>query len=228
MDRDTTSIGGVENPMQPTKQLFYVTLIMDILCILLAYNISSFVCYLFVIYIIFSRLYSNRFTRLKRFPIVGYLTVIINQGALIFYIVYTTSGGIAAEAPWPALLVASLLIGGFYPITQIYQHEADKADGVRTISMMLGKKGTFIFCMIIYSIAFSILFFIFKNRDQLLHFWVMMAFFTPVIIYFAVWAMKVWKDETQADFKHTMRMNLLASTCTNLAFITILILKNRG
>ena len=228
MDRDTTSIGGVENPMQPTKQLFYVTLIMDILCILLAYNISSFVCYLFVIYIIFSRLYSNRFTRLKRFPIVGYLTVIINQGALIFYIVYTMSGGIAAEAPWPAMLVASLLIGGFYPITQIYQHEADKADGVRTISMMLGKKGTFIFCMIIYSIAFSILFFIFKNRDQLLHFWVMMAFFTPVIIYFAVWAMKVWKDETQADFKHTMRMNLLASTCTNLAFITILILKNRG
>ena len=228
MDRDTSSVGGLKNPMQPTRQLFYVTLIMDLLCIIIASFVAPFISYLFLIYIIFSRLYSSRLTRLKRFPVIGYITVIINQGALIFYIVYASSGGVAASVPVPAMIVASLLIGGFYPITQIYQHKEDAADKVKTISMMLGKKGTFIFCMIIYTIAFSILFFLFNKAGQLLYFWVMMAFFTPVTVYFAAWTIKVWKNEGTADFTHTMQMNLLASACTNFAFITILILKQRG
>jgi 1,4-dihydroxy-2-naphthoate octaprenyltransferase len=36
------------------------------------------------------------------------------------------------------MIAASLLIGGFYPLTQIYQHRQDKEDGVRTLSMLLG------------------------------------------------------------------------------------------
>ena len=31
MDRDTSSIGGVKNPKQPTKQLFYVSTSMEVL-----------------------------------------------------------------------------------------------------------------------------------------------------------------------------------------------------
>ena len=30
MDRDETAIGGLEKPMQPTRQLFYTTVFMDI------------------------------------------------------------------------------------------------------------------------------------------------------------------------------------------------------
>jgi hypothetical protein len=41
--------------------------------------------------------------------------------------------------------VASLFIGSVYPLTQIYQHEADKKDGVTTISYKLGYVGTFFF-----------------------------------------------------------------------------------
>jgi len=46
----------------------------------------------------------------------------------------------------------------------------------------------------------------------------------PVLIYFVVWFLQVNKNEDNADFRHTMRMNKLASTLTNLAFITLLIL----
>lgn len=228
MDRDTSSIGGIKNPLQPTRQLYFVSLAMDFICVVFAWSIAPFISYLFIIYIIFSRLYSSRITRLKRFPVIGYITVITNQGALIFYLVYIASGGVAASVPLLPMLVASLLIGGFYPITQIYQHKEDAADNVKTISMLLGKKGTFVFCILIYTIAFSLLFYWYLLQAQLLYFWVMMAFFTPISIYFATWAMKVWKDEGKADFENTMKMNLLASTCTNLAFITILILKQRG
>ena len=88
MDRDTDSIGGIARPMQPTKQLFYATIILDLLGIILSFLVSPVFAICFSCYILFSRLYSYRGIRLKRFPIVGYLTVIVNQGALTFFMVY--------------------------------------------------------------------------------------------------------------------------------------------
>jgi 1,4-dihydroxy-2-naphthoate octaprenyltransferase len=46
----------------------------------------------------------------------------------------------------------------------------------------------------------------------------------PVIVYFMIWAVKVWRDPAQANFTNTMRMNLLASVCTNAGFIAVLII----
>lgn len=229
MDRDTESIGGVEKPLQPTKELFYVTVIMDVAGVLLALLISFQFSLLFFVYILFSRMYSYRGIRLKRFPVIGYLVVILNQGALIFFMVYAAiTKNTQAQIPVIGLIVSSLLIGGFYPITQVYQHASDKNDGVITISMLLGKRGTFIFCGIMYAIAFGCLFIFFMNNNKLNSFLIMQLFFLPVIIYFFIWFSQVWKDESKANFKRTMRMNLIASTCTNLAFITLFILKQIG
>ena len=226
MDRDTTSIGGIENPSQPTKQLFFFTVVMDVMSILLSLIISPLTAACIFIYIMFSRLYSFRKIRLKKFAIIGYLVVILNQGGLIFYTVFHASNNnINATAPWLGMLCAILLIGGFYPITQIYQHKDDAADGVKTISMLLGKKGTFVFCSIVYAAAFALLFYYYHLIHQLFLFIVLILFFLPVLVYFMVWFLQVSKNMSNADFKHTMRMNKLASTCTNLAFITLLILQ---
>lgn len=226
MDRDTDSIGGIANPMQPTRQLFIATVIMDVVAVASALFISPLFSAGVVIYIICSRLYSYRNIRLKKYPILGYLVVILNQGAVIFYIIYHGSGEyMPTQVPWQGLLASSFLIGGFYPITQIYQHKSDAKDGVKTISMLLGKRGTFIFCAGMYAVAFSILFIYYNIQKQIGSFLVLQIFFVPVIIYFLRWLLQVWKDETYADFKHTMRMNWLAGTCTNLAFITLIILK---
>src|SRR5215510_15250902 len=40
MDRDETPIGGLAKPLQPTKQLFYITLIMDIIAVVFSLFIS--------------------------------------------------------------------------------------------------------------------------------------------------------------------------------------------
>jgi 1,4-dihydroxy-2-naphthoate octaprenyltransferase len=225
MDRDTTSIGGVEKPLQPTNQLFVFTVIMDTLAVLFALLISPFTAACIFIYIMFSRLYSYRKIRLKQYAIIGYLVVILNQGGLIFFTVFhAANNDIYAIAPWTGIICATLLIGGFYPVTQIYQHKEDAADNVNTISMLVGKKGTFIFCAVVYSIAFGLLFVYFHSIDELYLFGILFTFFLPVLIYFTIWFLKVNKNENNADFKHTMRMNKLASFCTNLAFITLLIL----
>ena len=229
MDRDETSIGGVENPLQPTKELFYVTIVMDLFAAILSCFISFWFAIAFIFYIICSRLYSYRGIRLKQFPILGYLTVILNQGALTFALVYHgASTYLNICIPWQGYTAAAFLIGGFYPITQIYQHESDAKDGVTTISMLLGKRGTFVFCTLMYAIAFALLFEWYHQQQQINDFLVLQIFFLPVVVYFLRWFWQVCKNEQAADFKHTMQMNVVASTCTNCAFITLLIIHQFG
>jgi len=223
MDRDESSIGGLANPMQPTKQLFYVTVLMDIVAIAL----SVWVSYLFAIgiaaYILASRAYSYRGIRLKQYPIIGYLTVVLFQGCTTFFLVYHgCSMDKTTDAPLAGILAAGLLIGAFYPITQVYQHEADKKDGVTTISRLLGYRGTFIFTAILYLAAMLTLSWLFFQREQPMKLLVIATVMLPALVYFFVWAKGVWANTSVADFTHTMRMNLLASLCSNLAFLIIL------
>ena len=229
MDRDTGSIGGLKNPLLPEKELFYVTICMDILAITLSLLITWLFASLLTVYIICSRLYSYRGIRLKKYPVIGYLVVILNQGGLLFFMVNgAVSASPLASLPWLPIMAACFLIGGFYPITQIYQHASDKEDGVITLSMLLGKKGTFVFCAIMYLFAFGCLYYYYCNAEQLYLFYILQIFFLPVLLYFLQWAWKARKDDRLADFKHTMQMNWLASACTNLGFITILIIKHFG
>lgn len=224
MDRDEGSIGGLERPMQPTRQLFYVTLLMDLAAFLLAFLVSPWFALALAFYILCSRAYSNRRIRLKRFPVTGYLTVILNQGALVFCMVYYGAvAGATLPVPWLPAIAAAFLIGGFYPVTQVYQHEADAKDQVTTLSMLLGKRGTFIFCAAMYAVAFGLLFVYYQQKQQLGDFMLLQLFFVPVIFFFFRWLLLVWKDPSAADFKRTMQMNVIAGTCTNLAFIILLI-----
>ena len=230
MDRDETSIGGLKKPAQPTKELFYTTVVMDIVAILLSSLISRYFTLGILAFILASRAYSYRGIRLKKYPITGYLTVIIFQGAVTFFLVYHGSQrNIIFHLPkdiWWALLASSLLIGGFYPLTQVYQHEADKKDGVRTLSYLLEIKGTFIYTAVIYFLAMLVLSFYFFISFEPKEFMALATFMLPVLVYFFVWAAKVWKDLSKADFEHTMRMNLIASACTNIGFIIVLVMNH--
>jgi 1,4-dihydroxy-2-naphthoate octaprenyltransferase len=122
------------------------------------------------------------------------------------------------------MLASSFLIGGFYPLTQIYQHVADLLDGVQTLSYRLGYRGTFIFSLIMYCIAFGTLGYYFFSSLEEKEFLVLATCMLPVLVYFFIWAAKVWKDTNQANFENTMRMNLLASCCSNFGFIVVLLM----
>jgi 1,4-dihydroxy-2-naphthoate octaprenyltransferase len=224
MDRDTESIGGLEKPPPPSKQLYQLTIILDLAAILLSLLISPLFAAMIPIYIAASKAYSYRRIRLKQYPFIGYLTVVIFQGAFTFWLVYYgSSQEQIINVPWQGLLICLLLTGGFYPLTQIYQHKQDLDDGVQTISYKLGYTGTFVFCGIVYAFCWLIMaqFFIHNNQvDKLL---VVSIFFVPIIVYFFSWFSRVKKDAKAANFRNTMRMNWLASACTNTAFIILLI-----
>jgi 1,4-dihydroxy-2-naphthoate octaprenyltransferase len=224
MDRDTGSIGGIEKPLAPTRYLLYTTIVLDGLAVILSLFISITFFLLLLTYILASKAYSYRKIRLKQFPFIGFATVIIFQGAVTFLMVYygcNTNPGNAF--PVYSIIAAALLIGGIYPLTQIYQHEADKNDGVITISYVLGYRGTFIFSACIYILAFAFLGIVFITQAQVKQYVLLQLCMLPALIYFFVWLFKVWHNKKEANFNNTMRMNLLASLCANLGFISILI-----
>jgi 1,4-dihydroxy-2-naphthoate octaprenyltransferase len=223
MDRDTGSIGGIEKPPQPSKQLFYLTILLDILAILLSILIHPWLPFFLLLYIGASKAYSYRGIRLKKFPVAGYLTVILFQGALTFALVYFAGSDPPGLAiPWQGMVVCALLVGGFYPLTQIYQHKQDFEDGVKTISYQLGYRGTFIFCSVIYLLAWVFMAQFFISKNEGIKLLVISIFFIPVLVYFIWWFVQVRKLESAANFKNAMRMNWIAATCTNLGFITLL------
>jgi len=226
MDQDEGSIGGLKSPLRPTRQLLYASLVMDALALILGLLISIYFVLAAGIYIFASRAYSARSIRLKKYPLISYFTVIICQGALVFFMVYHGAHKLLSlQVPTLGMISASLLIGGSYPLTQIYQHAADARDGVKTISAKLGIRGTFIFCSMVYGIAFVVLSLFFMISLEIKEFIILSTCMLPILVYFIRWAIKVWQNPEWADFRHTMRMNMIASFCTSLGFVLVFLMQ---
>lgn len=227
MDRDATPIGGLAKPLQPTRQLFLVSLLMDVIAVLLSFLISNLFAVGILLYILASRAYSYRGIRLKQYPFTGFLTVFVFQGAVIFWLTYYGSyPGLTVAVPIIPLLISSCLVGALYPLTQVYQHAEDKRDGVTTISAAFGKRGTFVLSSVLFIAAAGLLLSWFRSRDELNLFYIFLLVTLPVVFFFLYWMIKVYRDEEAADFTHSLRMNMMATFCTAGYFTTLIILKH--
>jgi len=229
-DRDTGSIGGLKHPPKVSRNLFKATLLMDSVAVISGLLISYSFSVLVFIFILISRAYSYRNVRLKQYAVTGFLTVFLFQGAFVYlmassaistfsFVNFFTLNNIICMS------VASFFIGSVYPLTQIYQHDADKKDGVISISYKLGYNGTFVFSGILFAIATVFLYYYFNMKHQQIAVLLFIILMLPVIIDLSVWFAKVRKNTDNANFENTMKMNLLTSTCMNLYFL-VLILNN--
>jgi len=227
MDKDETPIGGLKKPLQPTKQLFYTTIVMDIAAVVFSALISTEFALGILLYILASRAYSYRRIRLKQYPIPAFLTVFIFQGAVVFLITYlAVYAKQNIKIPFLPCVISSLLIGALYPLTQIYQHKEDKKDGVISISYLLGKKGTFIFSMLLFLTATFLLYVRFKQIHEVNHFYWYLLIMFPVVLFFLFWMVKVWKNEEAANFSNSLWMNVLSTVCTTVFFIILIVDKH--
>jgi 1,4-dihydroxy-2-naphthoate polyprenyltransferase len=229
-DRDETSIGGLKNPPKVSKNLFYVTLMMDIAGLSFAFLISAFFSILVLIFVFMSRAYSYRKVRLKKYPIIGFITVFIFQGAFVYLMSIYAITSLPFENIFTpnniiCMSVSSLFMGSVYPLTQIYQHEADKNDGVISLSYKLGYVGTFVFSAILFSVASILMFYNFSLKHQLISLVLFFVIMLPVVSKLSIWFNKVRKDTSNANFENTMTMNFITSVCMNSYFL-ILIFNN--
>lgn len=220
MDQDEGPIGGLEHPPKATRSVFYLSAAFDIAGIALSSFISSSVALGVLLYVLASRAYSYKGIRLKKYPIAGYLTVVFFQGAFTYALTFY-----AVSHQWPHYahaIISSLLIGGVYPLTQIYQHDEDRKNGDITLSILLGYRGTFVFTALLFTAATAMMYIYLPS----IQFICIQLFMFPVVAYFLYWVKITWNNTKYADFKHTMRMNTLASLLLNFCFIILFVLRH--
>ncbi|MEX0968536.1 MAG: UbiA family prenyltransferase [Bacteroidia bacterium] len=228
-DKDEESIGGLKNPPKVSPELYYVALLMDALALLLALIISPAFAVMVFIYGIVSKAYSHPAVRLKKYPITSWLTAGFFQGMFTFLMVYLAVNNVPVrsladqEILLPAF-VSTLMLLGFYPLTQVYQHREDAKRGDLTISRLLGIRGTFYFSASMFLLADAGFFFYFYHLNQTFYFLLLQIFFLPIVLFFSFWFYKILRNEKEASYEWTMRMNLAGSTCLMGFFITLLFL----
>jgi 1,4-dihydroxy-2-naphthoate octaprenyltransferase len=224
-DKDEGPIGGLRMPPKVTKQLLRVCNGMDALALLLSFAVNLYFVFFVGIYILASRLYSNRGVRLKKLPVTGFLIVFFFQGAWIFcanILALSSPELLLLEPVILSALAVSCMIGTVYPITQIYQHEADGRDGVTTLSMLLGTKGTFIFSALLYALVNILVYFAFSALHRPGDFFLFSLVMLPSALFFFTWALRSFKDAAHVNFKNTMIMLVLSSMLNNLYFFILL------
>ena len=231
MDKDSGSIGVLRNPPPVNRDIYFASIVFDIIGLSLMLLIDIRLVLLMLVYVSVSKAYSWTGIRLKRYPITGWLFVILFQGGFTFLLVSMAaennfSMSWLSQQKSECILLSTLLIGAYYPLTQIYQHDEDSKRGDKTISYLLGIRGTFIFSALLFMISFIIAYHYYLSYFGLNQFLIFMICLVPAIVYFMVWAIRSFRNSVNADYKHAMRMTLVSSTCLLIRFIIILSLNH--
>ncbi len=224
-DKDEKSIGGLKNPPPVKRGLYYLALLFDIAALLLGYwKINVLFVVMLFMYGLISKAYSHPSIRLKKYPILGWIAAGLFQGLFTFIMCYVGINNFALGNCWnasvliPAIL-SSMMLWGNYPMTQVYQHEEDAKRGDRTLSLMLGVKGTFIFTAVVFSFAVAGFIFYFISFFEIKYLIAFLLALTPVLAFFLFWFVKVLKDECKANYSYAMGLNFVSATCLNIFFI---------
>ena len=224
-DRDEGSIGGLKQPPKVTRELLHLVVLFDVLAVLVSLLLSPLFAAMVALYLLVSKAYSFKGIRLKKYPIVSSLVVTVFQGAFTFAMVQVGLGLTLSEVlqtpnSWFAV-VSTLFLCGSYPLTQIYQHDEDKKHGDKTLSLLLGINGTYIFAAISLTIGTLLLLWLYFSNDETYNIWIFLICTSPVLYFFSGWVLKSQKDLKEVNYENTMRMNKVSSICISIAFMII-------
>lgn len=227
-DKDEKSIGGLKNPPPVSAGLYWTALLFDAVAVVMAWLLVSMTFAVMVlVYGLISKAYSHPMIRLKKYPVSGWLVTGFFQGFFTFLMCYLGlnnfewMSALQPQAMLPASLT-SLMLWANYPMTQVYQHEEDTLHGDRTLSLMLGIRGTFYFAALFFGLTALGFVYYFNVYYQPRQVWAFLIALSPVVLYFGNWLLMVWRDPARADFRNTMRLNFISATCLIAFFVWLL------
>jgi 1,4-dihydroxy-2-naphthoate octaprenyltransferase len=228
-DRDEGSIGGLKHPPKVTRSLFWLVVSFDVLAVLAAAWLNAAFAGCILVYLLVSKAYSYDKIRLKKHPFLSTGVVVLFQGAFTYLMVQVGLGLNHSTLLQPANLVfagvSSLFLCGSYPLTQIYQHAEDAGRGDRTLSLLLGIRGTLLFAAASLMLGSAVLLYAYLRQQQLWNIYIFVVCTAPVVTFFTSWYIKIQKDQGQANFENTMRMNKISSLAISMAFGLMIIIK---
>ena len=80
--------------------------------------------------------------------------------------------------------------------------------------------------MALFLSATALLYIMFRKLQHQNYFVIYVLIMLPVVLFFLYWMMKVWKDESEANFKNSLRMNVISMLCTTTYFIILIVLNH--
>jgi 1,4-dihydroxy-2-naphthoate octaprenyltransferase len=225
-DKDEDSIGGLEKPPPVSKELLYMSLLLDAVALLLGIWLGWWFVLGLFIYGGVSKAYSDERIRLKKYPLISWVIAGFFQGAFTFVMAYQAmNDSTLPEAVQPVVAMAAWLttfiLMGSYPMTQVYQHAEDARRGDLTLSRFLGIKGTFIFTALVFSTAVAAYYLYFASYFKVQHFVMYLVCLSPGLVFFLWWFARVLQSESAVNFRNTMRLNFLTATGMNVFFFLL-------
>ncbi len=226
-DRDTDSIGILKNPPPVEKELLTISLLLDASAVLLSLSIGWLFTAAAFFYGLASKAYSHNKIRVKKMPVLSLIGVGLIQGAFTFLLSFWGIQDIPITEIFHtqilfAAVISSLFLAAAYPMTQIYQHKADGERGDISFSLLLGIKGTFLFCAVFIMLSIACFVFYFLIYYGLLIAAFFILFLTPVAVFFFYWMVITFRDESKANYDNAMRLNFISSTALNTFMILLM------
>ena len=224
-DKDEESIGGLKRPPTVTKDLLGWSLVFFGIALALGAWINWDFASMLGLYGLVSMAYSHPSIRLKKYPWISWAIAGLFQGYFTFAMAYAGLSNLG----WEVLLKPHVLIPGFltslmlwgnYPLTQVYQHGEDARRGDRTLSLLLGIKGTFIFSALLFAgtTAAFIWYFLGKGQSHIVEYY--LAAMAPIGLFFLLWMGLIFREsEKYATYSWAMGMNFLSAIALNAFFI---------
>jgi 4-hydroxybenzoate polyprenyltransferase len=230
-DKDEESIGGLKHPPKVTKDLLGWSLVFFAIALGLGAWINWEFASMIGLYGLVSMAYSHPSIRLKKYPWMSWAIAGLFQGYFTFAMAYAGLSNLGWEVlvkPHVILpgLLTSLMLWGNYPLTQVYQHGEDARRGDRTLSILLGIKGTFIFSALLFAgtTAAFIWYFLDKGQSHIVGYY--LAAMAPIGLFFLVWMGFIFREsEKYATYSWAMGMNFLSAIALN-AFFSYYFLEN--
>jgi 4-hydroxybenzoate polyprenyltransferase len=211
-DQDEGPVGGLWEPPPVTRDLLIFAVALQVIGLMLLFFISLPLFGLAVVLGAVGNAYSHPAIRLKAHPWTSLLAVTVFQG-----MGGTAAGWLFAAEQWQSLfsleailgmLAAALIITGFYPLTQIYQVEEDRNQGVVSFAVRY-RTGCFplgVACMLAAAALMGYLAWRYFGP------WEAVAAIAGLVLlaaYIAVWWRRYDASQVRANYEWMMRLGYL-------------------
>jgi 4-hydroxybenzoate polyprenyltransferase len=204
-DKDAESIGTLRNPPAIEKDLLTLSLSLDVLAIALSLFIGWLFALAIFVYGIASKAYSHHKIRIKKKPFLSLIWVSLGQGAATFFISYYGVQNISllnifSVKTFFAAIICCFFLLAAYPLTQIYQHDADRKNGDTTFSMLVGIRGTFLSSAMFFLFSFAGFIFYYFHFYGRFYAAAFAACLLLPATFFIYWMAITFKDESKANY----------------------------
>lgn len=213
-DRDEGPVGGLVKPPPVSQALLPFSLAIQGVGMLLAARVNFSFLAIYLAIFVMGIAYSHPAIRWKSRPLAGLATVAVGQGVL------ASLGGWVTVRPdllsldgvaWLGVLAVTFITAGFYPLTQIYQIDEDRARGDCTFAVWAGPRGAFALALVCQGMAAVLLVVLLARLLSPLEALLVGLFYGLLLVAIAQWARTFDGSHALGNYRRVMNLNQLSS-----------------